>query len=273
MRILLFISALLGMLLHAKDDIYIGLGPYIQTQPYKDADPVVLASPVIFFDNSLFYVRWTRVGMYFYGHKGDEFSWGASLTAQPQVLGYYEAEPWNSLTSTKPTPVLQGIEPSRESSWEGGLALSASYRNYFGELLMLHDIFNEYNAMKVRLELGAEFAVGNFLFVPSVLAVWYSQKFTDYYYGVGQEDVDLTLGRTAYDSDAALNLATQAYIKYSFSEHWHLLTNLRADLLAKTVQESPLVDKKMVYSGMISVMYSFNLFGKERAVLNMPEKK
>ena len=72
MKKLLLILILLSTLLHAKDDTYIGLGPYFQTQPYKDADPVVLASPVIFFDNSLFYVRWTRVGMYFYGQKGEK---------------------------------------------------------------------------------------------------------------------------------------------------------------------------------------------------------
>lgn len=272
MKKLLFILIFLSILIHAKDDIYIGLGPYFQTQPYKDADTVVLASPVIFFDNSLFYIRWTRVGMYFYGQKGEKFSWGASITAQPQVIGYYEEDIWNGLTTRKTTPVLSGMEP-HESSWEGGLALSASYENYFGELLVMHDIFNEYNAMKVRLEAGADYTVGDFLFVPSLLAVYLSEKFTDYYYGVPQKYDDPALGRYAYTPDGALNLAAQTYIKYNINEHWHLLANLRADYLGRSIRNSPLVNDKMIYSGMLSVMYSFNLFGEDQAVLNLPKKQ
>jgi outer membrane protein len=272
MKRLIFLLLLLNTLIRAQDDIYIGLGPYFQTQPYKDADPVVLASPVIFFDNSLFYIRWTRVGMYFYGHKGDSFSWGASLTAQPQIIGYYETDAFNAIGSRDKTPILEGME-DHESSWEAGLALSASYENYFGEFLLLHDIFNESNALKARIEVGAEYAVGDFLFVPSVLAVYLSQKFTDYYFGIPQEETLPGLRPNAYTADAALNLAAQSYIKYSVSEHWHLLANIRADYLGKSIRNSPLVDDKMMYSGMLSVMYSFNLFGKEKAVLNLPEKK
>ncbi len=268
----LLIFILLSTLLNAKDDIYIGLGPYFQTQPYKDADPVVLASPVIFFDNSLFYIRWTRVGMYFYGQKGDKFSWGASITAQPQVIGYYEEDIWNGLTTRKTTPVLSGMEP-HESSWEAGLALSASYENYFGEFLLLHDIFNEYNGLKARIELGADYTVGDFLFVPSILAVYFSPKFTDYYFGIAQDETVVGLRPDAYTPGGALNLAAQTYIKYSISEHWHLLANLRADYLGRSIRKSPLVDDKMMYSGMLSVMYSFNLFGEDKAVLNMPKEQ
>ena len=272
MKRLLSLLLLLSTLLHAKDDIYIGLGPYFQTQPYKDADPVVLASPVIFFDNSLFYIRWTRVGMYFYGHKGEKFSWGASITAQPQIIGYYETDAFNAIGLRDKTPILEGMQ-ERKSSWEAGLALSASYENYFGEFLLLHDIFNESNALKARVEVGAEYAVGDFLFVPSVLAVYLSEKFTDYYFGITQDETLPGLRPDAYAAGAALNLAAQTYIKYSVSEHWHLLGNIRADHLGQNIRNSPLVDDRMMYSGMLSVMYSFNLFGKEKAVLNMPEKK
>ena len=268
----LLVSSALFSLLHAKDDIYIGLGPYFQTQPYKDADPVVLASPVIFFDNSLFYVRWTRVGMYFFGNKGEKFSWGASVTAQPQVIGYYETDPFNALGSRNKTPILEGMQ-ERQSSWEAGLALSASYENYFGEFLLLRDIFNESNGIKARVELGAEYTFGDFYFAPSVLGVYYSEKFTNYYFGVPQNEIDSAIGRYAYEAGPALDLAAQAYLEYSISEHWHLLGNFRADYLGKTIQDSPLVDKKLIYSGMLSVLYSFNLFGKEKAVLNIPEKK
>ena len=77
----------------------------------------------------------------------------------------------------------------------------------------------------------------------------------------------------SYEADVALNLAAQTYLEYSINEHWHLLANLRADYLGKSIQDSPLVDDRMMYSGMLSVMYSFNLFGEETAVLNIPKEQ
>jgi outer membrane protein len=53
----------------SKQKVTIGAGPYIQTQPYKGVDDILLPSPVIFFDNGLFYVRWSRAGVYFLGEK------------------------------------------------------------------------------------------------------------------------------------------------------------------------------------------------------------
>lgn len=260
------------MSLFAKDDIYLGIGPYFQTQPYKDADPVVLASPVIFFDNSLFYVRWTRLGMYFAGEKNGDSAWGLSLTAQPQILGYYETAPFNQLVSRNKTPILQGM-PSRESGWEGGLAAAFERHGFFTEVLILNDLLGQSNGLKVRLEIGRSFAYGRWYFVPSLLAVWLSQPFADYYYGVSGADADPALGRTAYRSDAALNLAAQTYIKYSVTDHWHLLANLRADRLADTIYRSPLTGTQYMFSGMLSVLYSFQLFGADKAVLNPPDRK
>ena len=261
----------LGLL--GKDDIYLGAGPYFQTQPYKDADPVVLATPVIFFDNSLFYVRWTRVGMYFYGQQGETQSWGLSLTAQPQILGYYESPAMTQIGNhRKPTPVLQGM-PEHESGWEGGIAASYSRGELFAEFLVLQGITGCSNGTKLRFELGRGYRTGDWYFVPSVLAVWLSQPFANYYYGVGQDEADPALGRTAYRSGAALNFAVQTYVKYDISDHWHLLANLRADRFADTIADSPLVAGRMMYSGMISVLYSFNLFGEAKAVLNPPEKR
>ena len=81
--LLLFTTTVLSE--EEKQKLTIGLGPYIQNQPYKDTQNIILPSPVIFFDNGLVYIRWSRAGIYFLGNKGDEFSWGVSLSIQPRV--------------------------------------------------------------------------------------------------------------------------------------------------------------------------------------------
>jgi len=262
MKKCLLLFFVLPALLCGKDDVTLGAGPYFQTQPYKDADPVVLATPVVFFDNALFYVRWTRVGMYFYGQSGDEQSWGLSLTAQPQILGYYESAALTQLGGRKPTPVLQGMQ-ERESGWEAGLSAAYSRGGFFAEFVALQDVTDRSNGTKLRLELGRSFGAGDWYFVPSILAVWLSQPFADYYFGVRPAEADPALNRPAYRSDAALNLAVQTYVNYDISAHWHLLGNLRADRFADTVADSPLVGTRIMLSGMLSLLYSFSLFGEE----------
>lgn len=267
----LWLLLLLITCLEAKDDTYLGLGPYFQTQPYKDADPVVLGTPVIFFDNSFFYVRWTRLGIYFYGAKRDEYSWGLSFTAQPQPLGDYKHRAPTQLNSPPKPLILSGLSP-RESGWEGGVSAAAKMQNWFAEFVALHDITAHSNGTKLRLEMGRSLSAGNWYFVPSIMALWLSQPFTAYYYGVTQNEADATLRRAVYRPDASLNFAVQTYIKYAVTSRWHLLGNFRIDRLGRSIVDSPLVEERHLYSGMLSVLYSFNLFGAQKARHNPPGK-
>ena len=71
-----------------KQKLTIGFGPYIQTQPYENVDDILLPSPVFFYDDGLFYIRWSRAGIYFLGDKQDDYAWGFSITTQPRTYGY-----------------------------------------------------------------------------------------------------------------------------------------------------------------------------------------
>lgn len=89
MRLFLAIITSISILFatEAKQKVTIGACPYIQSQPYKGASELILPSPIVFYDNGLFYIRWSRLGIYFLGDKQDDYAWGFSLTAQPRTLG------------------------------------------------------------------------------------------------------------------------------------------------------------------------------------------
>lgn len=230
--------------LQTKQKVLIGAGPYVQSQPYDGADALLLPTPVIFFDNKLFYVRWTRVGLYFMGHSGDDFSWGASLNAQPRPFGY----------KAEDSTVLAGMD-ERKNSWEAGLSLAAEYKTVFAELLVLHDILDASNGYMVRAELGNSFKYEKWGFYPSFLAIYRSDKFNDYYYGVTQEESTPT--RPFYRADGGMDYAAQTFIKYNFTNSWSTLINLRADLLSQEASNSPIVSSSQMYSGMVSLIYTF----------------
>ena len=130
MKYILIIALLFVTLYAEKQKVTIGAGPFFQTQPYANVDTKVIPSPVIFFDNELFYVRWTRIGVYFLGEKNDDFSWALSLTLQPRSYGYDSSD-------------IFGMN-EREETFEGGLALSLKKDAIFAEFLILHDLLNKH---------------------------------------------------------------------------------------------------------------------------------
>ena len=225
-----------------KQKVTIGFGPYIQTQPYKDVDALVLPSPVIFFDNNLFYVRWSRAGIYFLGDIQDDYAWGFSLSIQPRTYGYDSSD-------------IAGMD-ERESTWEGGLAFSAKTDNAYIEIMALTDILDRYESWILKTEIGYDIEAGDFSFYPSVIAIYQSGDFMNYYYGVSANEA-LRRGENTYIADGGLQLGVQTYIKYPFTKNISALINLRADLLPKEATSSPIVDDKLIYSGLASLIYSF----------------
>lgn len=241
--VLLFILPLMAE--EKPTPLYIGAGAYIQTQPYRGADATLQPTPVIFFDNHLFYVRWTRVGMYILGDSSEDFSWGISLTAQPRPFGYKSSE----------SKTLSGM--SRDSSYEAGTALDIIYQDTFFNVVFFQDIYNKSNSYIARAEIGQHIAIDDFDFYPSVMAIYHADKFNDYYYGVKQSEA--TVSRSAYIPSSSVDLSFQTYIKYTFTKEWSALLNFRADYLDKEEQNSPIVSDKYMFSGLISLMYRFEI--------------
>ncbi len=243
------VLALLTLSLYAaetqiKQKVTIGLGPYVQTQPYKGVNPLLVPSPVIFFDNGLFYMRWSRAGMYFLGDKSEDFSWGLSLTAQPRTYGY----------KAEDSEYLKGMD-QRETSFEGGIAFSASYNDTYIETMLLTDMLVRYESWLFKTEIGDEFVLGDFTFYPSIIVIYESDEFVNYYYGVKEHEA--RADRTQFTPGAGWQLGAQTYIDYPFTDKLSGLVNLRVDRLPSSALNSPLIESDYIYSGLVSLIYSF----------------
>lgn len=240
----LLILILIFSTIFAKDEkqtITLGFGPYIQTQPYKDVDTLILSSPVIFFDNGIIYVRWSRAGIYFLGDKQDDYAWGFSLSVQPRTYGYESSD-------------IDGMN-ARETTWEGGLAFSAKSDNLYIEIMALTDILDRYDSWILKTEIGYDIKLGKLSFYPSIIAIYQSSDFMNYYYGVTKEE---ELGsRKEYIPKGGLDLAIQTYIKYPITNKLSTLINLRADKIASVANNSPVVNEDYIYSGLASLIYTF----------------
>jgi len=247
MKYILILLVIISQLIakDTKQEVTIGAGAYLQTQPYKNTDAILLPSPVIFFDNSIVYVRWTRAGIYFLGDKQDNYSWGFSLTIQPRPYGYLSSDSKN----------LAGMD-ERKTSFEGGLAFSTKLEKTYFEIMALTDILDRHDSWLIKAELGDDFKIGNFSFYPSIIAIYNSAKFMDYYYGVKNSEVITDL-RPAYKADAGLQFGAQTYISYPLTDNVSAFINLRVDRLPQEATNSPIVSDDFIYSGLASLIYTF----------------
>jgi outer membrane protein len=247
MKYLLILLLILSQLTadDKKQKLTIGAGSYIQTQPYKNTDSIVLPSPVIFFDNGVAYVRWSRVGIYFLGNKNNDYSWGFSITAQPRVYGYKSSD----------STILTGMN-DRKSSFEGGLAFSSQIDKAHFEIMALTDVISRHETWIISTELGYDFKFGKLALYPSILAIYQSQEFIDYYYGVTNQEA-ITSTNSAYFPHAGIQLGLQTYVKYPISKNISIFLNLRVDKLAQEASDSPIVEDDYIYSGLTSLIYTF----------------
>jgi len=248
MRLLLIISIFLVTAIFAdtkKQKITLGLGSYIQTQPYLHTDTVIIPSPVIFYDDGLFYIRWSRAGIYFLGDRGENLSWGFSLSVQPRV---------QSLDPTS-SDILDGID-EKKSTFEGGLAFSLAYKDFYIESMLLTDILDHHDAWMFKTESGYDFKYGDFKFYPSLILIYQSSNFLNYYYGVTKEEENSSIFNS-YNTSSGIQVGFQTYIKYPLSENLSTLLNIRVDKLPKTVKDSPLIETDLIYSGLLSLIYTF----------------
>ncbi len=238
--IMLFLSKLTA------EELTIGAGAYFQTQPYKNCDAIIVPSPVIFYDNGIVYARWTRFGVYFYGSKEKNLQWGFSLTAQPRPNGYKPSD----------SPDLEGLD-EKKSSFEGGLAYTIYSQGKYLEAMLLTDLLGRYDSYIAKVEIGMKQKIANVSLYPSLIGVYESKKFTDYYYGISDKEAART-SYLPYNPSGGLRVAAQTYINYPLTKKWSAFFNLRIDRLTNNAKNSPIVSDSLVYSGLASLLYTFD---------------
>jgi outer membrane protein len=240
----LIIFLILISSLFANEKVTIGLGSYFKTQPYKGVSTLVLPSPVIFYDNGIAYIRWSRLGVYFLGKKKSNYAWGVSLTALPRTYGYDSSD-------------IAGMQ-KRKNSWEGGLSFAIKSKKHYVELLFLDDILNKHKTYTAQIEFGTEFKIKKFSFYPTIFVTYQSAKFLDYYYGVTKEE-SITSKFNQYHPSSGYLIGAQTYISYPLTKKLSTFFNFKLDKIPSSANSSPLVEDSYIYSGILSLIYTFKI--------------
>ena len=115
------------------------------------------------------------------------------------------------------------------------------------------------------LSLPSEFERGGYL-VPSVEAIYRSEDYTNYYYGI--TGAEARPDRSEYAPGASLSYAVKIRWGYALTDRWLLSGNVGIEYLADEIRQSPIVDKDSTWSANLSLAYNSDIFQPRESSLS-----
>ncbi len=213
----------------------------MESSPYRDADARVDLMPLYLYEGERFFLRSNMAGVRVTG----DHAAGLELFVERRLEGYPEDE----------TPeVLEGMD-TRNSEADVGARYYGELGAHHRDLSVRQDASNNSHGTELRAAYGYLWQDDRWSVQPVLTAAWRSGDLNDYYYGV--EAADVTPDRPAYNAGAGLNLTAALYARYRILHNWSLLGGVFVTQWSSEVGDSPLVDSRTQWGGMLGAAYDF----------------
>ena len=220
----------------------LGLGVISSPRPYVGADNQTRIIPLLDVEYRRFYLRGIQAG--FRVIEGERF--GLDVIGRAQLGGYEEED----------SSFLDGMADRRETL-ELGLAASWKLGSFTLEATAAADALGRSDGLQAGLQLtwNRIFGRGRAGLFPAVGIVWQDADFVDYYAGV--EPGEARPGRPAFEGGSAVNLTVGVRGFVTLTERVRLIGLLQTERLANEFEDSPIIDSRWGYFGLVAVAYSF----------------
>lgn len=194
-------------------------------------------------------------------YRGDRFSL-LGLTAayrltpagqEPRLsaLAHYRFSPYDADDS----PELDGMH-TRGATLDAGLKATWAVAGPLElELEAVTDTLSRHDGQRLGLSLGRRQRSGPWMWRPAIGVEWYSANLTRFLYGVGPGEA--TPERPAFEPDDAWRAGGNVMITRTFATSWAVNLISGAGVLDSGVDESPIVDKTVLWNSILSVGYQF----------------
>ncbi|MGA9854341.1 MAG: MipA/OmpV family protein [Gammaproteobacteria bacterium] len=218
----------------------LGLGLAISQPGYVGVSRQITPLPLVFYHNGRFFFAGVSVG--YVPFNGQHYSF--AILAKPRI---------NRLSASDSSQ-LAGIQ-TREWSIDGGGRFSV-----FGKWGRLNasvftDLLHRYNGIESDLDYQYPIHMPGWTLSPGIGVAWYNSPLTNYYYGVSSAEV--APGRPAYSPGRATNPFVQFDLRVPFGNRWQLLGGVKYMHFARSIQDSPIVDRSGTLTVFLGMSYRF----------------
>lgn len=249
-------------ILNAPGSAGLGFVTRIETSPYVGGGTRYDLLPLYLYEGDRFFLHANRLGLKLI-NEGDRIKEGMGQRLDVFVEQRLEGHP----VGDKLPPSLAGMAP-RDSGVD--LGLSYKYRQPWGTLQaeLVHDVGSTSRGSEARLGYSYDWRSGAFLLRPTLSVSFRDAKLNNYYYGVLPGEA--LAGRPAYAPGAGTNAQIGLYGSYDVSTRWRLLGGVSATYLAGSIQNSPIVQRRVLPAVYVGAAYDFGGHKREWAEENTP---
>ncbi len=161
---------------------------------------------------------------------------------------------------TEDTPILKPTD--RDTTFDGGFELlgDGSWGSF--QLQINTDISNKHNGYELWSGYSYDFEIGSFKIRPSLGLIYKSDKWTNYFYGVRENEVikrphSDSYIRAPYSASNALNSFYKLSINYPLTDRLRIVGIFENVFLDKTIWSSPIVHKDKMTTQFLGLFYEF----------------
>lgn len=218
----------------------LGLGVAVSKPGYVGVSNQITPLPLLFYHNGRFFFAGASAGYVPFNGRHYVFS----ILAKPRI---------NRLSASE-SPQLAGIQ-SRKWSIDGGGRLSL-----FGDWGRLDasvftDLLHRYNGVEAELAYQYPLRMTGWTLAPGIGLAWENSNLTNYYYGVSPAEV--APGRPAYTPGRATNPFVQLNAEVPLGHRWGFLGGLSYHRFARSIQNSPIIDRSGTLTVFLGLTYRF----------------
>jgi outer membrane protein len=117
---------------------------------------------------------------------------------------------------------------------------------------------NRHSGSTTELEFSLPRKFGRGFFVPAVKLAYMDSGYTNYYFGVSEQEATLT--RPTYRPGSATNVRVGFTLGYDLSPRWLLKGSIGLEHLDSSISASPIIERDRVWSGSLGLAYNADVF-------------
>jgi len=231
------------------NDYALGVSLSVSQNPYAGASNSTFAYPYLTsfthsaFTDDWFLIRGENIG-FRYATPSD---WEFGLIGRVQTLG----------PGSNDNDELLGLEERRWAIEAGPLIgwrrwpVHVQFRSYW-------EVPNRHDGTTSEIEFSLPRDLERGFFVPSVKFTYMSDGYSDYYFGVSEQET--TPSRPAYQPGAVTNTWVGFALGYELTPHWLLSTTVGVEFLDSAVTASPIIERDHTWSASVGLAYNVDLF-------------
>jgi len=144
---------------------------------------------------------------------------------------------------------------SRKWALDSGIRWRWQWENHVISTNLYRDITGVYGGMHASIAFTSQWQFERWTLFTSPKLHWYSDKLTDYYYGI--DELELVSNGLEYRGKGGLQIGFNAMALRQISPNWNVLFRVSAVKLHSGMTDSPLVEESSVFSGFIGMAYQF----------------